>query len=288
MSPALRLGRRRVLAGGVVAAGALAGAGWLVEEDDLPGRSRLYDALGRNGAGTPFPDGPAGHLVSGEFRSAAREGASTGWTVAYPHGTPTDARLPVLVVLHGRGGDHTTAFTDLGLDRYLSTAVAEGATAYAVATVDGGPGYWRPEPDGADSGRMVVEELVPLLERRGLDVGRLALAGWSMGGYGALRLAGLDLLPARSVAALSPAVHRREPSERDDVLGHPERLVGMPLQISVGEGDSYRPIDDDLVERLRGAGVDVEFHGGPGAHEARYWRGYLPALVDFTGRHLSS
>ena len=284
------LSRRTVLRAGAGLVGlAAAGlvAGELVEEDRLPGRTRLYDVLGRNGPGTPFPDGPGGTLVSGSFVSAARRGARTGWTVAYPHGTPTDARLPVLVVLHGRGGDHTTAFTDLGLDRYVSAAVAGGARPFAVATVDGGQGYWRPEPGGADAGRMVVEELVPRLARRGLRVERPALAGWSMGGYGALRLAGLRLLPATSVATLSPAVHHDEPSARDDVLDHPERLLGLPVQVSVGEGDSFRPIDDELVAGLRRAGVAVEFHGGPGAHHARYWRTYVPGLVDFTARHLS-
>ncbi len=282
--------RRRVLRAGAGLAGlAAAGllAGELVEEDRLPGRTRLYEALRRNGPGTPFPDGPAGTLVQGSFVSAARRGRPTGWTVAYPHGVPTHARLPVLVVLHGRGGDHTTAFTDLGLDHYLSAAVVGGAAPFAVATVDGGEGYWRPEPDGADAGRMVVEELVPRLAGRGLRADRPALAGWSMGGYGVLRLAGLGLLPVTSVATLSPAVHREEPSERDDVLGHPERLVGVPVQVSVGEGDAYRPIDDELVERLRWAGVDVDFHGGPGAHRARYWRTFVPDLVDFTVRHLT-
>ena len=284
----MSLSRRTVLrlGGGVVGlAASSVVVGELVEEDRLPGRTTLHELLG-NGEGTPLSDGPLGELVSGSFRSTARRGAATGWTVAYPHGTPTDAELPVMVVLHGRGGDHTTAFTDLGVDRVVGAAVADGARPFAVATVDGGPGYWRPEPSGADSGRMVVEELLPLLARRGLQVDRPALAGWSMGGYGALRLAGLGLVDATSVATLSPAVHRDEPTSDDDVLGHPERLVGTPVQVSVGDGDAYRPVDDDLVEGLRRAGVDVEFHGGPGAHQARYWRTYVPGLVDFTVRHL--
>ena len=282
--------RRTVLRAGVGLVGlAAAGvvAGELVEHDRLPGRSWAYDHLGLNGEGAPVPHAPAGELVSGTFVSRARAGRRTGWTVAYPHGTPTDADLPVLVVLHGRGGDHSTAFTDLALDRFVDRAVAGGTPAFAVATADGGQGYWRPEPDGADAGRMVVEELLPLLADRGLRTDRPALAGWSMGGYGVLRLAGLGLVDATSVATLSPAVHRDEPTADDDVLGHPERLRGVPVQVSVGDGDAYRPVDEQLVAGLRRAGVDVEFHGGPGAHAARYWRAYVPGLVDFTARHLS-
>jgi enterochelin esterase-like enzyme len=284
-----RVSRRGLLVGGAAAAATVATAGiggLLVEEDRLPGRTRLHQLLG-NGPGTPFPTDPPGTLVSGTFVSQARRGVRVGWTVAYPPGTPTDARIPAMVVLHGRGGDHTTAFTDLGLDRYVGVAVAGGAAPLAVATVDGGSGYWRPEPDGADAGAMVVDELLPLLVRRGLLVDRPPLAGWSMGGYGALRLAGLGLVDTTSVATLSPAVHRDEPTDRDDVLHHPERLRGVPVQVSVGSGDSFRPVDDELVAGLRRAGVDVSFHGGHGAHQARYWRRYVPGLVDFTVRHLA-
>ena len=69
-------GRRRC------AAGALAGCG-----SDRP-------------AGVP--DVSPGRLVSGSFVSALRGGLDTGWTIARPPGHDDD-RLPVLVVLHGRG-----------------------------------------------------------------------------------------------------------------------------------------------------------------------------------------
>ena len=57
---------------------------------------------------------------------------------------------------------------------------------------------------------MVVDEFLPMLAERGLLAGpgdRIGLLGWSMGGYGALRLAallGADRVAA--VAAVSPAM----------------------------------------------------------------------------------
>ena len=54
---------------------------------------------------------------------------------------------------------------------------------------------------------MVVDELLPLLADHGLRTDAIGLMGWSMGGYGALRLAGL-LGPGRVrvVVAASPAL----------------------------------------------------------------------------------
>jgi predicted esterase len=43
--------------------------------------------------------------------------------VSYPPGTPRNASLPVLIALHGNGGNHLSAFGDhLGLDRFLAPA----------------------------------------------------------------------------------------------------------------------------------------------------------------------
>ena len=99
-----------------------------------------------------------------------------------------------MVCLHGLGGDHTTPVAQLGIDRFLAAAVADGVPRFAVATVDGGTTYWHPRPTGEDAGAMVLDELLPMLRAQGLRTHRLAFQGWSMGGYGALRLAGSSAL----------------------------------------------------------------------------------------------
>src|SRR3954447_10669133 len=112
-----------------------------------------------------------------------------------------------MVCLHGLGGDHTTAVDELGIDRFLVAAVDAGVRPFAVATADGGTTYWHPRPNGEDAGAMVVDELLPLLAAHGLDTTRLAFQSWSMGGYGALRLAGVvGSGRVRAVAALSAAL----------------------------------------------------------------------------------
>lgn len=282
--PRPRLSRRGLLLGAGVA-GAAGVGGLLVDQGVLPGQAALRAVLGRNGAGVPVPDGPRGTLVSGSFRSEARGGAETGWMIGWPHGVAAGTPMPVLLMLHGHASDHRAVFRGLAMDRYLSRAVAAGMTPLAVASVDAGRDYYKPADDGTDASRMIVEEYVPLLRARGLDTDNLAIGGWSMGGYGALRIAGLDLLPVRSVGVLAPALHYDE--DADDVLRNPQRLAGVPLQISVGRADAFWTIDREYVAALRAQGIEVEFHGGVGGHEQRFWRTYVPRLLRFTAEHLA-
>src|SRR5690348_18513884 len=96
-------------------------------------------------AGLPadVPHVATGRFVSGTFRSRYRH-TDVGWAVSSPPGH--SGRLPVLVFLHGRGGDHNGAFRDsLHLDRFLADAVRHGAAPFAIAAADGGDHeYWHP------------------------------------------------------------------------------------------------------------------------------------------------
>ncbi|MBV9098912.1 MAG: esterase, partial [Frankiaceae bacterium] len=67
--------------------------------------------------------------------------------------------------------------------------------------------YWHRRSDGDDPQLMLLTEFIPLLASRGLRTDRLGLAGWSMGGYGALLLAE-RIGPSRcaAVAVDSPAL----------------------------------------------------------------------------------
>ena len=283
-----RLSRRGVLLGGAAGVAVAGGAGWLVEQDVLPGRSGLYAVLGLNGDGTPIPDAEPGRLVTGSFVSRARGGTEVGWAVSYPVGASVRARLPVVLVLHGASGDSRTAFDEHALDRFRTLVVADGVPPFVLAAVDGGDSGWRAQPDGTDPSRMLLEEFLPRLEDRRLDVGRVALHGWSLGGYGVLRLAGLDLLPVRAVTASSPALTAvpDDAPAADDVLGHPERLDGVPLRIDCGRGDPFYRVVREFVESLGGLDPPPESSFGPGAHTAPYRRSEAAAQLRFLGTRL--
>ena len=250
--------RRAVLRAGLIGAGVLAAAAAGVETGVLPGRG-LVDPLPSGVPGiTPGP------VHSGSFVSARRGGVATGWSVAYPPGVTDGTRLPVLVVLHGRGGNHRDAFgASLHLDRFLAAGVHAGGAPFAIASVDGGDhSYWHPRR-GGDAAGMVVDEFLPLLAARGLTTERIGLLGWSMGGYGALYLA--QTLGAARVAvavAESPALwHHSYQSaagafddaadfDAHDVFARLGHLRGVALRVDCGDRDGFAPITRDLRAAL--------------------------------------
>ncbi len=280
MSPSVS--RRGLLLGGAGGVAAVAGGGALVEYDVLPGRSYAYRMLGLMTDEAPVPKAAGGPRVDGSFRSQAR-GVVVGWTVAYPPGSPTDAALPVVVALHAASGNHETVFDGgLAIDRFLALAVADGVPPFAIAAVDGADG-WRAHPDGTGAGAMVVEEFLPLLADRGLDVERMGYLGWSMGGYGALLLGATTGRQVRAVAASSPALVKGSQDAAYDVWRLRDAYADIPLRIDIGRGDSfYRAVMDyeDGLPAPPAGSVTL------GSHTHEYWRSVAPKQLRFLGEHL--
>jgi hypothetical protein len=285
MSPS----RRAVLIGGLAAltAAGLGGA----EAGVLPGRSRS----GALPSGVPAVK--PGRLVSGSFVSTARGGARTGWSIGYPPGADPD-QLPVLITLHGRADSHRDSFErGLYLDRFLAEVVARGSAPFAIASVDGGAAeYWHPRRN-TDPARMVIEEFLPLLKGQGLDTARVGLLGWSMGGYGALYLAGV-LGSARVAVAIaeSPAIWHQagqsaagafddaEDFDRHSIFGRLALLDGIALRLDCGASDGFAPVTRDL----RAALVPTPAGGiEPGGHDVGYWRSQAAAQLRYAAAKLT-
>jgi S-formylglutathione hydrolase FrmB len=140
---------------------------------------------------------------------------------------------------------------------------------------------------------MVVDEFLPLLGRHELDTDRLGFLGWSMGGYGALRLAGLRGREATSaVAVASPALwsdaHEASPEGFSDageyreysIFDQQDDLAGIPVRIDVGRGD---PFYFEIEEYAEGLGADSEVDYERGGHSPGYWRRVLPAQLEWLG-----
>ncbi len=211
-----RPSRRRLLRYGLigVAVVAAAGAGGfeLVNRGVLPGKTTLDDLDGA--CSVPAADlttyAVPGPERSGTFYSAARR-QSVGYTIGYPPGHGPGDRLPLVVMLHGYGGNHADALSGMSPAQALALRVSgTPLPPMALVTADGGGGYWNPHPRDNPQA-MLTDELIPLCQRLGLGTARagnahrIGVMGISMGGYGSLLLAEKrpDLISA--VAAISPA-----------------------------------------------------------------------------------
>lgn len=289
-----RIGRRALLVGATGAA-ALGTAGVAL---GVRGVRHDVRALFRPDPEPPHavPRGPTGAVVTGSFASAAM-GRSVGWSVAYPPGSAPGTALSMLLVLHGRGDDHREVLGGHALGAYLSGAVRSGVPPYALVAVDGGDhSYWHRRSSGEDPPTMITSEFLPILARRGLRTHRIGLAGWSMGGYGALLLAEhLGRARIAVVAVDSPALWTRAGDSapgafdsRDDFLAHDvigrhAALVGIPIRVTCGTSDPFLPGVKAFLQVVPGADQDLR----PGGHNIAFWQDAALGQLAFVGRHLA-
>ena len=305
--------RRRFLGfalGGVLVAAA-GGAGFeLVDRGVLPGKSEL-DAL--DGAcDLPVTDfasyAPPGPEISGTFYSAARN-REVGYTIGYPPGHGPGDALPLVVMLHGEGGNHVTALPGLTPARAAALRVSKPASkpaskpiaSMALVTVDGGTGYWNSHP-GDDPMGMLTGELIPMCQRRGLGrpPRRVGAMGISMGGYGALLLAEKQPRLISAVAAISPAIWTSYAQARsvnegayataadfaaNDAVTHASALAGKPVRIASGYDDPFRPGVRALAKALPRDAV-VEF--AKGCHDTAFFTEQEPPSLAFLAAHLAA
>ena len=298
--------RRRLLryglAGAVVVAAAGAGGFELVNRGVLPGKALLDDLDGA--CSVPFSGfdyyAPPGHQRSGTFYSAARR-QTVGYTLAYPPGHGQGDRLPLVVMLHGYGGNHADALSGMSPAQALALRVAGAPLApMALVTVDGGGGYWNPHP-GDDPLAMLTGELIPMCGRWGLGTGsrRVGVMGISMGGYGALLLAERrpDLIGA--VAAISPAIWTTYAEARaanagayasaadfaaDDAVTHAAALAEVPVRVASAYGDPFYPNVQILARALPGT---AEVYFGAGCHTGPFFNAQEPPSLAFLARRLT-
>ena len=296
--------RRRLFTwiGGGVGAVVVAGAtGFeLVNHGVLPGKQLLDQMDGACSVPAPaLSFAMTGPSESGSFYSSARR-RSVGFTIAYPPNHGPGDRLALIVMLHGLGNNHASAL--FGMSPAQAVALRRGGSPLrpmAMVTVDGGDGYWNPHP-GDDPMAMVIDELIPFCQRKGLGVApnRIGLMGISMGGYGALAIAERrpDLVSA--LAVVSPAVWTSYAQARaanagaftsasafaaGDVITHAAALRTTPVRIASGVGDPFHPGVEQLANAL-GAGRAITFPAG--CHTEPFFLEQEPPSMMFLSHHL--
>jgi pimeloyl-ACP methyl ester carboxylesterase len=301
----VRVSRRRFLVWGAGGLIAVAGAGAigieLVGHGVLPGKTELDQLDGACSVSSgPWVFSALGPSFSGTFFSHARR-RTVGYTLAYPPGHGPGSQLPLVVVLHGYGANHTNALASMTLPQACALQIGgRPLSPMAVISVDGGGGYWNPHP-GDDPMAMVFDEVIPMCQERGLGRGpnSIGTMGISMGGYGALLFA--EKYPQRisAVAAISPAVWTSYEQARsanagayasaedfaaDDVVTHASALDGVFVRVASGVSDPFHPGVEALVAMLPpGAAVEIS----QGCHTGPFFASQEAPSLTFLGTHLT-
>ena len=203
-------------------------------------------------------------------------------TAVIPAGSGGERR-PLLVFLHGKGGDQNSS-----LSSQLFAALASlGARAPDVVFPYGGAdSYWHDRADGAWGSYVYTEVIPQAISRLHADPSAVAIGGVSMGGFGALDIARLH--PGRFCAvgghsaalwvsggdSAPGAFDDAEDFARNDIIGAArsgDPYRGMAVWLDAGTLDPFRAADTTLAGELRADGQAVQFHIWPGSHEISYW-----------------
>ncbi len=265
------LRRRTLLAAlGLTAVGAAGGVG-------VANVGALRNLFADDGPDGVIPDVPEGSVRLERVFSDAR-GQDVGLFTAVPEGHGDGAGLPVCLVLHGASAT-TADFRRFGLPRFLTAAVRAGVPPFVLAGADGGRTRWEGNPPGDDPPRMLHDELPRWCAGRGFDATRIAVYGWSMGGYGALRHAQRHPHRIRAVAALSPAV-----GYDDEVMTEASGLVGSRTALWCGTLDPLYDAARALADRVPGGPAVAAWDVG--RHTRGYWDRVTPDAFRFVAEAL--
>ena len=217
-------------------------------------------------------------------------------------------RFPVLYLLHGYGGNNESWVNN--------TTIKELAEEYGVIVVcpDGGFSSWyvdSPEDPAWRYETFVSKELISEIDRRYPTLPRSesrAIAGFSMGGHGALYLAFRHPDLFGTAVSLSGGVDLRPFPEQWDIakrLGslkdHPGRWKEnsvitlaetvtpgqQAISIDCGVDDFFIPVNRSLHLLLLARNVPHDYAERPGNHSWNYWANAIKYQMLFISDHLA-
>ncbi len=228
-------------------------------------------------------------------------------------------RYPILYYLHGLGESEQALVASGGWNLVEGERDAGKIGEFLIVTPDGGRGFYVNSSDGKSRWEdFFLREFMPAIERKyRARSGKASrgIAGTSMGGYGALRMAFLHPDLFVSVSAHSAVLYEKPPvafgadprmawAQRNllgPVFGSPldrafwdrnnplmiaksaQRLSGLKIYFDCGAEDGYG-FDAGaraLNALLKSRGIPHEAHIYPGGHTWEYVAQHFPASIAF-------
>lgn len=250
-------------------------------------------------------------LMQCEFFSEAL-GISSSMTVILPQ--PTQAQIgmqgkagtgkhPTLFLLHGYSDNHTIWLRRTSIERYvaqLGLAVVMPAVNLSYYTdMKAGAAYWTFISEELPA---LVRSFFPLSDRREDNF----VAGLSMGGYGAFKLALGKPEQYAAAASLSGALDAKatfknmRPQAFAMTFGSEEEFDGSvndlyhaAAQVAASGGPKPRlfqccgtedflyDMNRDFLRHAQELGLDLTYEEGPGSHEWGYWDRMIQRVLEW-------
>lgn len=258
----------------------------------------------------------AGEVVSDKLDSRTL-GRSLPFTVYLPYGYyDSFDKFPVIYLLHGSGGDEHVWINYAGARETLDGLIRRGEIEPVIAVMPAGESSWWVDGSAGKIQTALATELIPYVEKQyeaKNDRRHRAIAGISMGGFGALNLSLRHPELVCAAGLLSPAV-QASPPEKSSARGssgqfeengkfsaplwaaqsYPALLAGykakkqiVPMFISSGDHDrDVTPVvTATLYEALYAIQPrQVELRIVDGAHEWMTFRDALPEALKYIDR----
>lgn len=272
---------------------------------------------------SPESHGQGGRLLEGLTYHSPILGIDKTFSVYLPSGYDDDKRsYPVLYLLHGGGGDHTTWIQSGEMKSIVDRVISEGRATPMVIVMPNAnerhKGYYNQIKGGFDYEDHFFRELIPHIEmsyRVRVKSRYRAVAGQSMGGGGTIFYALHRPEMFSAVAPLSPVTESWDRSDLSDKLRRnavegytqaqfdafyrrysiPQVLEGadsarmkairsLRWYVSTGDDDYLNEGIGRMISAFRKAGIPHEFRVKDGAHNWSFWRQELPEVLAFVSR----
>ena len=239
-----------------------------------------------------------------EYYSEALE-MEWGVNVLYPDAArvdkPDDKDIPVLYLLHGMNGNHNSWLRRSNIERLVRS------TNLIVVMPNTSNGWYTDTQYGFNYYEAIAEELPRVLKRFFPNMSdkreKNFIAGLSMGGYGAFKLAlksnrfsyaaslsgALSFLDARpdNAEMATPAYWRGVFGDYKDWTSSPHSLESIAKQSDkktklwawCGEEDFLYKANQEAVKNLQDLGLEITYSHSPGKHEWYYWEKQLENVL---------
>lgn len=224
----------------------------------------------------------------------------------------SDKHYPVLYLLHGYTGDHTSWIKQGEINKIMDAGIASGEIEPMIIIIPDGKYYWYIN-DYQNKFRyedFVFEELLPFIDKTYKTISdkeHRAVAGFSMGGYGSLVWAmhhpdkfsycvslsasmfneeGMAKMPDQLYKYMSLLYGAPEAKGKDRITQHfidnspleiaqsisPDSLKAVKWFIECGNQDQLSEVNKELHDILNKRNIEHIYHARDGRHDWIFWR----------------